>query len=258
MNTLKSIKTAGFDYSIHYKAWHDDSDEHAARMVVFHCNNLRPFLPTPGPDSVLDIGCGMGFALLALRQLGFTDLRGIDLDIEQVESCRRRGLEVEKVEDTASYLDEHPQTFDLVLMLDVLEHIPMAEQILTMRAVFRAMRPGGRVIVQVPNASALLGCRWRYDDFTHHSTFTERSLTFVLRNAGFENINLPGQGPVRRPPLRMWKRSARAGFRKWLVRYLWRFVLATELGNLERIEDISLEWNLVGTASKPTRREENE
>jgi 2-polyprenyl-3-methyl-5-hydroxy-6-metoxy-1,4-benzoquinol methylase len=254
MTTSESAENTGFDYSFHYRTWHDDSDGHASKMIGFHCDQLKPFLPERGPHAVLDIGCGMGFALLALGELGFADVRGIDLDREQIESCLRRNLRVERVEDTRRYLKEHPQSFDVVLMLDVLEHIPVGEQISTIRAVYGALRPGGRVILQVPNASCMLASRQRYIDYTHHCSFTEHSLRFVLKNAGFENIQIPGQGALRRPPLRLWRGSVRAGFVRWLVRYWWRLALTTELGDFERIEDISLELNLIAAAFRPIQQ----
>lgn len=243
-----------YDYSIYYRIWHDESDKHADCMAAFHRDQLRSFLPPPVPCSVLDIGCGMGFTILALRELGFSNLYGIDTDREQVASCVRRGLPVECVDDTVSFLQCHPEEFDLILMLDVLEHIPVNEQIQFLRAVHRSVRPAGRVILTVPNASSILAYRWRYSDYTHHSSFTEHSLGFVLKNAGFEQIIIPSQNAVHRPSLRLWKRVARIAFLKWIVRSIWRMVMTVEIGGWERINDISLELNLITVAFKSNRQ----
>lgn len=40
----------------------------------------------------------------------------------------------------------------------------------------------------VPNAQSYTGAYWRYEDFTHNIMFTAGSSTYVLRSAGFENI----------------------------------------------------------------------
>ena len=114
---------------------------------------LQPFLPAPDSQAVLDIGCGMGFALLTLKDMGFTELRGIDVDAEQVRCAQKFGLHVEQVQSTFTFLDQHAGQFDIVLMFDVLEHIPVDEQICIMRFVNLALKPGGRVILQVPNAT---------------------------------------------------------------------------------------------------------
>lgn len=239
-----------FDYSLHYRTWHDESPEHVALMTRFHRDQLGPFLPPRGSGAVLDIGCGMGFALLTLRELGFDNLYGIDSDPEQVKICQRFGLAVEQVADSVSYLESRPKQFRLVLLLDVLEHVPVAEQIRFMRAVYQALEPGGRVILQVPNAASIMAPWQRYIDFTHHCSFTPISLRFVLRNAGFEDIRIPGQGPLHRPPLRLWKRWARTGLRRWLVRYLWRQVLTVEIGHWARIDDIPAELDMRAVAVK--------
>jgi SAM-dependent methyltransferase len=244
---------ADFDYSSFYRQRHDENESHAAAHAAHIRDLLGPFLPPPGAGAVLDIGCGIGCALVALRNWGFTNVQGIDIDREQVKSCQRRRLPVELVEDSTLFLLEHVSEFELILMLDVLEHVPVSEQIPLMRAVCSALDPGGRVILTVPNASSLVATRWRYGDFTHCSTFTEHSLRFVLKNAGFENIQIPGQGPLRRPPLRLWRRSSRVGLMRWLVRYLWRLVLAIEVGDFEQIENISLDLDLIATAFRPAR-----
>ena len=251
MSTGPDTDDNAYDYSLHYRTFHDESPGHVAGMTVFHTNQLKPFLPPPDSCSVLDIGCGMGFALLTLRHLGFGNLHGIDADPEQVKTCQRFGLPVEQVEDTISFLGSHPEQFKIVLLLDVLEHVPVAEQIRFMRAVYRAMQPGGRVILQVPNAAAIMASWQRYIDFTHHTSFTPISLRFVLRTAGFENIGIPGQGPLRRPSLRLWKKSAREAFRVWLIRYLWRHVLYVEIGHLGRIDEIPVELDMRAVAFKP-------
>src|SRR5579884_3747627 len=237
-----------YDYSIHYRTWHDESDEHAARMAELHQEQLRPFLPTPGPLPVLDIGCGMWFALLALRQLGFTDLRGIDIDQEQVKSCQRRGLPVEQVRDTVAFLEERVNQYEIVLMLEVLEHVPVIDQIPLMRAVFHTLKSSGRVILMVPNANSIIASRLRFMDFTHQCSFTEHSLRYVLRNAGFNRIAIPREPELRRPPLRLWKRSSRSAFRQWLVRFLWRQVMAAEELDPSRVDDVPLSSHLYAVA----------
>ncbi len=250
MVTTRNPET-DYDYMLHYCTWHDESSEHAAHCTASYRELLGPLLPPPVPSAVLDIGCGIGCALLTLRELGFHNLYGIDIDSKQVSSCRRRGLPVEQVDDTVSFLEQHRNEFDLVLLLDVLEHIPMGDQIPLMRAVFSAMRPHGRAVLRVPNASSIIASRWRYLDHTHYTSFTEHSLRFVLQNAGFDQVTFPKEPRPRRPPLRLWKRSSRIWFRKWLIRYLWRQVLAAEVIDTAFIDDIPLSLNVVAVTFKP-------
>ena len=79
---------------------------------------------------------------------------------------------------------------DLILCLDVLEHVPKTGQLAFASAIRQALKPGGRVILTVPNASSALASRWRYIDFTHETSFTEHSIDFLLFNSGFSKISV--------------------------------------------------------------------
>lgn len=255
MNNQRSATE--IDYGIHYRVWHDDSAEHAAVMASLLGPQLQPYLPCDREARCLDIGCGMGFAIQALQDVGFKNVRGIDIDRSQVDAAVRRGLPVEQVDDTPSYLAAHPSAFDVILLLDVLEHIPVGEELPALRAAYGALRPGGRIIVQVPNANAACSARWRYIDFTHANSFTEHSLAFVLANAGFVEISVPRQPDPSfpPPPWRIWRRSHWLTFgrrlRQWAMRKLWRQMCIAELGTGRGADNISLSLNIVGIGYKP-------
>ena len=213
---------------------------------------LKGNLPEDKSIPALDIGCGFGFALRALRTAGFLNVRGIEVSSHQATIARRGGFEVSVVTDTIDFLKRHSGYFGIVLLLDVLEHIPVSEQLDMMRAIRESLSPGGRVIVTVPNANSPLAARWRYIDFTHTSSFTEHSLYFVLSNAGFSDIQMDNEKGIGAPPKRMWQREQRRAFRKWLVRYLWRQVFEAELHPSESLDDICFELNLKATAFNGT------
>lgn len=236
------------DYSIHYKRFHDDSEDHAVVMAEWLGVYLNEDLPKDRSAPALDIGCGFGFALRALRAAGFLNVRGIELSSQQAAVARRGGFEVSVVTDTVDFLKKHPGSFGVILLLDVLEHIPVPEQLEMMRVIREALLPGGRVIVTVPNANSPLAARWRYIDFTHCSSFTEHSLHFVLGNAGFNEIQMDNAKGIGAFPLRLWQRQHRLALKKWLVRYLWLQVFEAELHPSESLHDICFELNLKATA----------
>src|SRR5262249_40257035 len=71
--------------------------------------------------SILDVGCGNGAYVAALRRAGF-DCRGVEHDAECVAECVRRGLPVQEMD--AHHLDFESKAFDTVTMIEVLEHLP--------------------------------------------------------------------------------------------------------------------------------------
>jgi len=167
-------------------------------MAAYHHRVLKPHLPGNPESAALDIGCGMGFALEALHQLGYRRLEGFDTDKNQVALAQKAGLPVIWAEDSLSFLAERAGSKDLILCLDVLEHVPKSEQLKFVSAILKALKPGGRAIFSVPNANSALASRWRYIDWTHETSFTEHSIDFLLFNAGFSKISvLPSEFGVR-------------------------------------------------------------
>ena len=239
------------NYSIYYARFHPDSNAHTETTIDYLMRELAPALPEDRQATVVDVGCGYGFALLALQKLGFENVEGVETSAQQAERAHGFGLKVNVVADTAVWLGERASHFSVVLLRDVLEHVPVPEQIPLLRAIRQSLVPGGRVIVQVPNANAILAARWRYNDFTHHCSFTEHSLYFVLKNAGFEDIEFSAEMGIVRPSLRLWRKDVRATFRtllrRYLVRWCWLQVFKTELPG-ERLQDISFELNLKAMA----------
>ena len=84
-------QTRELDYSRHYLNWHNDSDAYFARMTKIAEGELKDYLPKARDADILEVGAGMGFAQGALRDLGFTNARGIDSDRSQVAASQKRG-----------------------------------------------------------------------------------------------------------------------------------------------------------------------
>lgn len=235
-----------YDYSLHYRFWHDNSSKHAEEMRNWNLNLLGPLIDD-SRGIALDIGCGMGFTMMTLSEMGFAEVVGIDRDKSQIAEAKQRGARVFQTLNTVEWLTASKQRFDLITMLDVLEHIPVDEQLAHLRAVKTALSPSGMLIVTVPNANSPIASRYRYIDFTHHTSFTEHSLRFVLLNAGFTRVDLVPEDPLsKRPPLKLWRPDRRVGARRWLVRAIWRQVLLGMLGEEGRV--IPIEPNLVAVA----------
>lgn len=238
------------DYSLYYARFHDDTEAHAIEMERHFTGILRSDLPDDRSSAIVDVGCGFGFALRAMRSLGYTRIRGLEESPEQAERCSRAGFDVEVCDDTIAWLRGRPAAFDCVVLLDVLEHVPKHEQIEFLAAIREALRPGGRIVLTTPNANAILASRWRYNDHTHHTSFTEHSLHYVLANARFEPIRMQapkGIGPFPGP---LWRRSTWPGVRRWLVRWCWLQVFKAEMP-WENLDEISFELNLQAVAFRP-------
>lgn len=231
------------DYTVHYQRFHDDSDPHAEKMAAALSQVLEGYLPEDRSAVILDVGCGFGFALRALRHRGYTNLQGLETSPTQAERCRRAGFPVEVTEDSLRWLKDRGQRFDFVLLLDVLEHVSVDRQIAFLEAIRHSLRPGGRLFLTTPNANSPLAARWRYIDHTHTSSFTEHSLHYILQNAGFTEIAIERNRGIGRMPRRLWNADMRKAWRRWFVRWCWLQVFKAELP-WEKLDEISFELNL--------------
>lgn len=118
-------------------------------------NRVRRVLPfiKDGHNRILDAGCGTGvFSYEMARRLPESEVLGVDLNDEAIavnnEIAKRAGIDNCRFE-RADILDLiYEDEFDLVLSIDNLEHI--ADDELACRNIWRALKPGGRLILHVP------------------------------------------------------------------------------------------------------------
>jgi 2-polyprenyl-3-methyl-5-hydroxy-6-metoxy-1,4-benzoquinol methylase len=239
-----------FDYSVFYGRYHDDTEAHAEKMAAGVRAMLEAHAPTDRSAQIVDIGCGYGFALRALTRMGYQNLLGLETSAQQAARCQAAGFPVVVVGDSMAWLNQNRGRFAFALVLDVLEHIPVASQIQFASAIRMALKPEGRALLTVPNANALLSSRWRYNDHTHHCSFTEHSLFFVLKNAGFENVVMVSPKGIGRFPRRIWRRAAWTAAKRWVVRWCWMQAHKAEIP-WENLDDLSFELNLTAVATNP-------
>lgn len=116
---------------------------------------LRQHLHLVPEDRVLDVGCGYGAFLAFLHGRTRSRIHGIDADEGSIRDnlCRSHGeLRVGELAG-AAYPEGH---FAFASMLHSLEH--MADPVATLRELHRVVRPGGHVMVEVPNFRSALRC----------------------------------------------------------------------------------------------------
>lgn len=149
--------------------------------------------------SVLELGSGLGSNLALFtpsnRVLGYEGLE------DAVEEANRRGIE-SRVANLDYPLDVETGAFDWALCLDVLEHLNRPDEAL--RGIWQGLRPGGRLVVNVPNHFSLTGRIWMmfgrgihwsnyfpgYDDWNdpHIRFFTALSIRRLLDSSGFRVV----------------------------------------------------------------------
>ena len=146
----------------------------------------------PKDVRILDVGCGSGNTLLFYRNLGYTNLYGIEVEKVLVEFARKEwGLNITEGpgEDLSSFPDK---SFDVVYSNHSLEHMRRPD--LALREMYRVLRDDGIAVIGLPNGRHLddlfLRCLQKlyYGRSDHIQAFSYRSFCDLLAATGFEVI----------------------------------------------------------------------
>lgn len=238
-------------YEKFYGQFHGTPEQDAA--TVSYYMQYAADVPNPGPTSrMLDVGCGWGLLMQAFKTKGF-QVEGIDISAGQVAAARGRGFNVQHVPDSAAFLEANPDTYEVITLFDVLEHVGSDEQVRLMAGIAKALKPGGRLLLKSPSAYSCVASVMRYIDPTHQNVLANPVLTFLCANSNLEVQALQDEHSFsHRPPLlskgmAYWLgyRALKAFFRTWR-----RLELTSEIGG-EHAAAAVLSPNLYLIARKP-------
>lgn len=134
----------------------------------------------PKGARVLEVGCGTGHNLAMLS--GFGRLEACELDaIARGMASDRLGRPVleARLPDLSMF---EPASYDLIALLDVLEHVP--DDAGSLRTIRNLLKPGGALLVTVPANKWM----WSAHDVAHHHfrRYTKRHLARLFKAAGYE------------------------------------------------------------------------
>jgi len=149
----------------------------------------------PKGSKILDIGCNVGSLLENLRLEGYNNISGADTNKNALTNGRiiYPALKDKLFLSKNSKLPFKENTFDVILMFDLIEHLKNPDKYLSSQ-VFRVLKNGGQLIFQTPNK--LINVPWvvfcdksfsKYKK-VHCSLQTLFSLRGLLEESGFENI----------------------------------------------------------------------
>lgn len=150
---------------------------------------LRPYLGyLESRNPVLDLGCGRGESLELLRDHGIAG-RGVDSSADMVAQCAQKGLEAEQGDLFEILASTEPGSLGAVVSFHVIEHLPAESLDRLVRLAWRALRPGGVLVLETPNPlSVVVGARNFWLDPTHRRPVHPASLKLSFELAGFEPV----------------------------------------------------------------------
>lgn len=143
---------------------------------------------------ILDIGYGEG-GLLQIAEKCNWQCFGTEISPGALAYGKESGwIVADQAEDDLRFM---PQGFDVVTMIELLEHVPNPQQVLQSAA--RWLRPGGLLYLTTPNADSLnhrlLGLEWSVIAPPEHiALWTPKGMRHALAKAGFQELRIRTEG----------------------------------------------------------------
>jgi 2-polyprenyl-3-methyl-5-hydroxy-6-metoxy-1,4-benzoquinol methylase len=145
---------------------------------------IKHFFKDRGDLGILEVGCGTGGLTKELTKFG--NVTAFDISSDAVEFCKQNGLKNVFVQDVQA-LDQtnYVGKFDLILALDVLEHIQ--DDLLAMEKIRDMLKDGGLFFINVPAHKFL----WSEHDeaLEHKRRYHSLELTKKLTDSGFKILS---------------------------------------------------------------------
>ena len=117
--------------------------------------SLGEWLDLDGAQSLLDVGCNVGGLLQGVAQTNpHIRLAGIEVNREAVAEARRVLPSASLHVCGAEAMPFADAEFDCATCIEVLEHIPNALRRPALQEIYRVLKPGGHLVLQVPHAGA--------------------------------------------------------------------------------------------------------
>lgn len=183
------------DYD-HYYRMHNSYSGNSSGIASTAVSCIEKFLEEEmgGNRSIriLDIGFGKGDLLLHLRQLGYTNLVGMDPSLFSVEHLKKLGIDVYQgsVYCPPAEMEELKGSVDVVLLTAVLEHLLEPKQAIKMISPY--LKEGGCLVIDIPDYSfvhkIVLPIPNQFNQ-EHINYFSESSVRTLLVGTDFKVSN---------------------------------------------------------------------
>lgn len=183
-------------------AWNDFQN---TSTVLQAEHELVGVLPSKKDAAILDIGFGSGWFLAACLKLGYRNLSGADFLIGNkayVNDWVPNAITLHEIKgNIGTFLENKPEQYEFIHMSPVIEHVPKYSLLWVVDALYRALKPGGILLLRTPNMEGPSANSSLYVTLAHAYGFAGSNLASLLDICGFDDIRFR-QFPTFRPTLK--------------------------------------------------------
>lgn len=170
---------------------------------------------------ILEVGFGNGGLMAYCKSVGHSVV-GTEANAQLVAVAQSSGYEV----FDAAFLEEcSPDSFDLIIALDVIEHIEPSQTVSFVQACHRALKPGGRLLLRFPNGDSPFSASNFNADVTHLNWISADKMRYYAQASGFSGMKIQGTPQI------ILTKSVFHGFynlcnipAKWLLNAMYRLL----------------------------------
>jgi SAM-dependent methyltransferase len=170
-----------------YKQIHRIEETHwwyvARRKIIFDWINM--LLVRYKDPRILDVGCGTGYNLNLLKNIGCSEPVGLDISLDALNYCHSRNL-TQLICGDSVYLPFKHGSFDVILALDLIEHLD--DDLRALSEFHRLLSVNGKLVLFTPAFNFLWG---KQDEVGHHRRrYTTSDLNNKISNIGLSIIKI--------------------------------------------------------------------
>ncbi len=177
MNTQLKLKFY-YDFVLGqvYDEGHSDFHQDITRDVV---EKFIDPLNLPKTAGILDLGCGPGYFLDAMKDRGYTNTIGVTLSAGDIQICQDKNHSV--IKSDMNFLLQANESQSLLFCRHSLEHSPFPY--ITLLEYNRVLKPGGYLYIEVPQPN----CDQPHENNRNHYSIMDRTMWLsLLQRTGFD------------------------------------------------------------------------
>ena len=168
---------------INWKNWDSSLFGKTSKLEKAYFENVINLLHLKKSAEVLEIGFGNGSFLNFLKKNNF-NCQGIDSNKTLVDiAIKNNFLAYQSIDDI-----HQTKKFDLIVLFDVIEHIPESDIEVFLMKLSSFLKPSGSVFLRFPNGSSPLGLANQHGDVTHCNIITLPKLNYWCLNSNLKVV----------------------------------------------------------------------
>lgn len=189
------------------------------KKVAWYTKRFSKYLPNCLNARIIDVPCGNGNILYFLRELGYKNAIGWDLDESRIKAAQNLKLrahigdafiEIKQIKDC-----------DVIFSVDFVEHIDRESVIEFLNCCKDALKDGGYLIIRTPMLDSVFGSFHLHNDFTHQWATNSAVWRTIASAIGFRHAVIVDERPIGKDIRSIARRTAFEFARILSVIYRW-------------------------------------